>query len=127
MDKYTVRGADGSVDVAASANAYAKALTEWSAQNESDSEQIENAVEAVFNRFDGRIKMPALVNFALQELNATPAQHAALETRVRAYIKGQNADNTGRLDILKGIGGGVLRLAKPGEEVPAREPKKKTA
>lgn len=124
MDKFTTRGADGSVDVAASANAYAKALTEWAAQNETPSETIEAAVEAVFDKFDGRIAMPALVGLALQELKATPEQHKALSTRVRAYIKGQNAENTGRLDIMKGVGGGVLRLARPGEEVPAERGRK---
>ncbi len=124
MDKFTQRGADGSVDVAASANAYAKALTEWSAQNEIPSDTIETAVEAVFDRFDGRIAMPALVGLSLQELQATPDQHKALDKRVRAYLKGQAADNTGRLDVMKGVGGGVLRLARPGQEIPARPAKK---
>lgn len=124
MDKYTVRGTDGSVDVAASANAYAKALSAWATQNETPTETIETAVEAVFDRFDGRIAMPALVGLALQELKATPDQHKALSTRVRAYIKGQCADNTGRLDVMKGVGGGVARLARPGEEIPARPAKK---
>jgi hypothetical protein len=119
MDKFTQRGADGAVDVAESAKAYAKALTEWAAQNETPTDTIEAAVEAVFDRFDGRIAMPALVGLALQELKATPDQHKTLSTRVRAYIKGQNAENTGRLDIMKGVGGGVARLALPGQPVPA--------
>lgn len=119
MDKFTQRGADGAVDVAESAKAYAKALTEWAAQNETPTDTIEAAVEAVFDRFDGRIAMPALVGLALQELKATPDQHKTLSTRVRAYIKGQNAENTGRLDIMKGVGGGVARLARPGQPVPA--------
>jgi len=126
MDKFTQRGTDGSVDVAASANAYAKALTEWTAQNETDSDTIETAVEAVFDRFDGRIAMPALLGLTLQELSATPAQHKALTVRVCAYLKGQAAGNTGRLDVMKGVGGGVLRLATPGAEIPAR-PSKKSA
>lgn len=125
MDKFTQRGADGSVDVAASANAYAKALTEWSAQNEIPSDTIETAVEAVFDRYnDQRLHMPVLVGFTLQELQATPDQHKALDKRVRAYLKGQCAENTGRLDIMKGVGGGVLRLARPGQEIPARPTKK---
>lgn len=125
MDKYTKRGIDGSVDVAASASAYAKALTEWVAQNEIPSETIENAVEAAFDRFDGqRQPMPALIAFALQELKAEPSQHKTLTNRVHAYITGQSAKNTGRLDISKGVGGGVARLARPGEAVPARPAKK---
>ncbi len=125
MDKFTQRGADGSVDVAASAGAYAKALSEWVAQNEIPSDTIESAVEAAFDRFDGqRIHMPALINFALQELNATPSNTKTLTARVHAYVTGQSAKNTGRLDISKGVGGGVLRLSRPGEAIPARPAKK---
>lgn len=124
MDKFTVRGTDGSVDMAASANAYTKALSEWCTSNETASETIETAVEAVFDRFDGRITVPALLGLALSELGATPAQHKSLENRVRAYVKGQCAGNTGRLDMVKGVGGGVQRLARPGQEVPARAAKK---
>jgi hypothetical protein len=125
MDKYTKRGTDGSVDVAASASAYAKALTEWAAKNEIPSENIENAVEAAFDRFDGQTQpMPALIAFALQELNAEPAQHKTLTNRVHAYVTGQSAKNTGRLEITKGVGGGVTRLARPGEPIPARTAKK---
>lgn len=124
MDKFTVRGTDGSVDLAASANAYTKALSEWCTSNEVASDTIENAVEAVFDRFNGRITTPALVSMTLAELGAAPSQHKALDTRVRAYLKGQCAGNTGRLDMVKGVGGGVQRLAKPGQEIPARAAKK---
>lgn len=125
MDKFTKRGTDGSVDVAASASAYAKALTEWVAQNEIPSDTIETAVEAVFDRFNGqRLPMPALIGLALQELQATPDQHKTLTNRVHAYVTGQCAKNTGRLDISKGVGGGVLRLSLPGAEIPARPAKK---
>lgn len=125
MDKFTVRGSSGSVDVVASANAYAKALTEWVAQNELSSETIETAVEAVFDRFPGqRLPMPALLSLSVAELGASPDQHKTLTARVHAYVTGQSADNTGRIDIGKGKGGGVSRLALPGEEVPARLAKK---
>lgn len=124
MDKYTKRGTDGSVDVMASKEAYAAALTEWAAKNETSTETIETAVEAVFDRFDGRIAMPALIGFALQEMKATPDQHKLLSTRIRAYVQGQSAKNTGRLDVQKGVGGGVARLARPGQEIPARPAKK---
>lgn len=124
MDKYTVLGADGTADVAASANAYAKALTEWKAQNEVPSETIETAVEAVFDRNPGRIPMPVLLSFATQELGATPETFRSLHDRVHAYVVGQSANNTGRIDIGRGKGGGVERLARPGEPVPARQTKK---
>lgn len=129
MDKYTKYSSDGSVDVSASAQAYAKALTDWKAQNEVPTETIEMAVEAVFDRLGGqRISMPALIHSALSELQAAPSQHKALTARVQSYVSGQcglgDARNTGRLDIQKGVGGGVLRLAVPGAEIPARPAKK---
>ena len=127
MDKFTVRGKDGSVDVSASANAYAKALVTWCTENEVDSETIETAVETVFDRFLGQVlPMPALLDLAVQELDVEPAQHKAMTTRVHAYVTGQCSNNTGRINVGKGKGGGVSRLALPGEEIPAR-PAKKTA
>lgn len=125
MDKFTVIGTDGSADVAASANKYAKALTEWKALNEVPTERIEAAVEAVFDRFpDQRLSMPSLLHEAVTELKGTPEQHKTLSKRVRAYVAGQccigDARNTGRLDIQKGVGGGVIRLALPGQDIPAR-------
>jgi hypothetical protein len=124
MDKYSVLGVDGTVDVAASANAYAKALTAWKAENEVPSETIEAAVEAVFDRNPGRLPMPVLLSFATQELGATPETFRALHDRIHAYVVGQSAKNTGRIDIAKGVKGGVARLSRPGEEVPEREAKK---
>lgn len=129
MDKYTVFASDGSVDVAASAASYAKTLTAWKVQHEVPTETIEAAVEAVFDRFQGtRLSMPALLHEAVSQLQGTPAQYKTLTERVQAYVSGQcglgEARNTGRLDIQKGVGGGVLRLARPGEEVPARPVKK---
>lgn len=125
MDKYTVRGSDGSVDVAASALAYGNALSAWVAENEVDSETIESAIEAVFDRFPGqRLPMPSLLSYAVAELATTPDQHKTLTARCHAYVTGQCAKNTGRIDIGKGKGGGVLRLALPGQPVPARPAKK---
>ncbi len=124
MDKYTVLGSDGTADVSLSASAYAKALVEWKAKNEVPSETIENAVETVFDRNPGRIGMPVLLSFATQELGATPETFRALHDRVHAYVVGQSAKNTGRIDIGKGKGGGVERLSRPGEPIPARAAKK---
>ncbi len=119
MDKFTKRDASGSVDVVASATAYAEALQKWVADNEVASDTIEGAVEAVFDRFDGkRLPVPALVAMSVSELGATPEQHKALTTRVQAYVKGQK--EAGRLDVGKGKGGGVTRLARPGEPIPAK-------
>jgi hypothetical protein len=122
MDKFTCRDATGAVDVLASAEKYALALSEWVAENEIGSDMIEAAVEAVFDRFGGnRLPMPALLSMAVMELGATPEQHKALTTRVHAYVKGQT--ETGRLEVGKGPKGGVARLALPGEPIPAKAEK----
>lgn len=122
MDKFTVRDSNGAVDVNASVSAYAKALTGWVSVNETPVESIERAVEAVFDSHPSttRLPVPFLNSLAVQEMKADPSQFKILSSRVAAYIKGQCADNTGRLDITKGNGGGVARLARPGEAIPAR-------
>lgn len=119
MDKFTVRDASGCVDIIASATKYAEALSVWAAQNEVSSDTIEGAVEAVFDRFDGkRLPMPALLSMAVTELGATPEQHKSLTARVHAYVKGQTA--AGRLEVGKGPKGGCSRVARPGEPIPAK-------
>lgn len=122
MDKFTVRDAGGSVDVAASVASYREALNSWVSVNETPVEVIERAVEAVFDSRSStqRLPTPFLVSLAVQEIGADPSQFKALSARVSAYVKGQCAENTGRLDTSKGKGGGVLRLARPGEDIPAR-------
>lgn len=107
MDKHLVRGSDGSVDVAASANAYAKALTEWCAKNELPSEDIADAVNAVLDSRTGTIPMPALLGMATQSMGATPANFKVLSDRIHAYVTGQS--KAGLLFISKGKGGGVSR------------------
>jgi len=110
MDKFTVRGTDGSVDIAASANAYAKALTEWTAENEIPAEEIAAAVNTVLDRHAGkRIPMPALLSLASQELGADAENFKVLSDRVHAYVKGQK--EAGLLFVILGKGGGVSREA----------------
>ena len=124
MDKHTVFGTDGTADLAASTNAYAKALAEWKKANEIPVDRIEAAVEAVFDRFPSqRLAMPMLLNLAVAELGGAPTQFKTLQDAVHGYVTGQSAKNTGRIDIVKGKNGGVQRLALPGQPVPARPAK----
>jgi hypothetical protein len=110
MDKFTQRGTDGSVDIAASANAYAKALTEWCATHEVPADQIADAVNAVLDQHSGKnIPMPALLSLACQELGADAANFGVLSERVHAYVQGQT--KAGLLFTIKGKGGGVSRTA----------------
>lgn len=118
MDKYTVRDSSGVVDVAASANAYAVALTKWTAENEVAVSAIETAVEAAFDKHTARQPMDALLSAAVAEMNATPEQFKALTERCRAYVRGQAV--IGRVLIVKGKGGGVERVARVGQPLPAK-------
>ena len=116
MDKFTARDSNGAVDVNASAAAYATALSNWVIENELDTDVIETAVEAVFDRYNSVIPMGPLVNFAVNELGASPTQFKAFSTRVHAYVRGQIT--LGRYSSKKGTGGGVTRIAMSGDDLP---------
>lgn len=116
MDKYTARNTDGSVNLTASVAAYTKALTDWITINEIDNDRIEAAVEKVFDRNNGRLPMPMLLSFAAAEVSNDPSQFKTLQKRIHAYVNGQKA--IGRIKVIQGQGGGVVRVVKPGEEIP---------
>jgi hypothetical protein len=118
MDKFTVRDSNGSVDVGASLASYSKAINDWVSVNETPVEVIERAVEAVFDSHTSRLPTPFLASLAVQEMNADPERFQSLTNRVTTYIKGQVA--SGRFDSTKGKGGGIARLARPGEPLPSK-------
>lgn len=109
MDKYTKRSSDGSVDVAASTNAYAKALTEWSSKNDISSDVIAEAVNTVLAANAGsRVPMKALLGAAAQEIGFSPETFSAVTGRVHAYVTGQV--EAGMLFVVRGTGGGVTSV-----------------
>lgn len=125
MDKYTVRNSDGSVDVAASANKYSVALTQWVFDKDAKrqaktevvpNEAVESAVESILDNHPKRITTPALVNQVAIQLNPSLDKYTAVTNQVRAYIKEQVA--SGRLNVQSRRGGGIMRMAKPGEPIP---------
>jgi len=109
MDKYTQLGTDGSIDVAASANAYAKALTNWKVENEIPAETISEAMNTILDGHPGRIPMPALLSLTVQQLGATPETFKVLSDRVHQYV--QARAKAGELFIVKGKNGGCTREA----------------
>lgn len=122
MDKFTQFNNLGEADVAASAAAYAQALTQWKTDHEIPSDRIEMAVETVFDRTTGKIPMQALVNFTVNEIFNDPTQFKGLAARVRAYLTGQKRTKEnpqGRLAVVNGKGGGVERLRRPNVVVQA--------
>lgn len=121
MDKFTIRDANGTVDTAASVRAYSNALAAWVSANETPVDSIERAVEAVFDTHDKRMPTGFLVDCTMQELNVDPERFQTVSKHVVSYVKGQVA--SGRIDSTKGTGGGLSRLARPGEPIPARQVK----
>jgi hypothetical protein len=108
MDKYTVR-VGGVVDIAASANSYARALSEWVAKNEIDLSTLESAVNTVLDRYPNkRIPTPAFISYVINELGGKPEQYNVLAQRIHDYMKEQKS--VGALEVVKGTGGGVSRV-----------------
>jgi hypothetical protein len=60
--------------------------------------------------------MPMLLSFAAAEISTDPSQFTTLKKRIHAYVNGQKT--TGRVKVVQGQGGGVVRVARPGEAIP---------
>lgn len=117
MDKHTVRNTEtGNIDIAASANNYAKALSLWISQNEIEQEKISNAVNAVMDRFPEKLLMPMLVSLSVQEISEDPNQYKPLEKQVRAFIKAQQ--EAGKIEVKKGPGAGIKRITTTNVSTP---------
>lgn len=109
MDKFTVRDSNGTVDVVASATAYAEALSAWVAENEADTQQLTDMVNACFDNAGGKtLSMPYLVSQVVSGLGVSPAEHKATTKRVHEHVRCM-AGEGGALVIAKGKGGGVSR------------------
>ena len=125
MSQITVKlvTVNGRTDEAASLDVFRTAMATHIAERETEVETIAAAVGAVFDKFKGTsINMPALCNFALQELNAQPENYKVLQERTAQYVRdnsqGEKNKETGveaRPDslfvIAKGAHGGVHRRA----------------
>ena len=111
MDKFTVRGVDGSVDVSASAEAYYQSLTEWVSKNEVSNEAVESALDNIFEKTPGRITTQFLAALAARDLCKSADSFPSLRKRVHAYLK--HAVTTGeKYTLLRGAGGGVTKVSR---------------
>jgi hypothetical protein len=109
MDKFTVRGVDGSVDVDSSVAAYTQALTEWVSRNEVSVAKIEQAVHAVFDSNSSAIPTTMLVHTVALSLTSDPAMFASVSKQVHSYVKSQTALGT-HFTVVRGHNGGIVRL-----------------
>jgi len=105
MDKYTQRNDRGEVDVAASANAYAAALTKWVSEHELPSEEIATAISDILKEHGKPMTMPALTSRVANQLGSDPATFAGIAKRVQKFVQAQA--KSGNLFISPGLGGGV--------------------
>lgn len=111
MNSFTVRNSAGAVDVVASVSAYTQALQTWVSENEADVQQLTDTVNEVFDKYPSQVlPMPALVSMVVTELGATPSEHKTVTARVYAHVRCMAAEG-GTLQITRGKGGGVTRLA----------------
>jgi hypothetical protein len=76
-----------------------------------DSEAIEKAVNAIFDRFPGaRLNSDALRSFTLQELKVTPASFGLMTERLNTYLSANKGEEgKGLYGTAKGAGGGIWR------------------
>jgi hypothetical protein len=109
MDKFTVHGVDGSVDVNASVAAYTKALTDWVSRNEVPATDIERAMHAVFDNSASAIPTTMLVYTVSTAISKDPALFPAISKQVHSYIKAQTSLGT-QFTVVRGHGGGVVRV-----------------
>lgn len=116
----------GTVDRDATLTACENAIDTYVAERELESETIAKAVHGVFDQYKGAsINMPALAGFALQRLNAQPANFNVLEERTMEYVRANagTRESGAEFAIGKGKGGGVKRWADQPVEAPKPESK----
>lgn len=102
-----VAGFDKAVFMQAASDAYDTFVASYHA----DSEAIEKAVNAIFDRFPGvRMNSDALRSYTLQELKATPANFALMTERLKVYLDANKGERGKALyGTAKGAGGGIWR------------------
>jgi len=117
----------GTIDREASLSAAEVALDKYISEHETEQSTISDAVHAVFDQYKGAsLTMPTIGGMTLRQLNAQPGNYKSLEKRVLDFVRANagTRESGASFSINKGVGGGVLRLALPGAEIPARPAKK---
>lgn len=114
---------DGSIDQAASEQAFRTALVKRMAELETEGAEIAAATAELFDQYRGQaIDMPTLGSLVAQKLNAVPENHAVLSERAKQYVRAnsqETKDAAGNVTqhpdslfvIGKGKGGGCYRRA----------------
>lgn len=113
----------GSIDQAASEQAFRTALSRRIAELETEQGQIADATAELFDQYRGQaIPMPTVGSMVAQKLNAQPENHAVLSERVKAYVRANSQETKDAAGVVtqhpdslfligKGKNGGVSRRA----------------
>lgn len=108
LSSFVTRNTDGSIDVQQTHVKFTNELNKLIQTEKADGEVIAQAVEKVWkdNPDQKTFPMPALVHYALQNLEYSPESYGDLSERVANYIRAKS--NMYRIG--KGKGGGVSRV-----------------
>ena len=110
LEVYCAFSEDGTIDYKKSAENLIADLQSYEAVLEVTGEKVKDAILAVFEKYKGtNLNVPALTNFTMQELAATPENYAVYQNGIKAFIKAnQGTRESGAvLCVRKGIGGGA--------------------
>lgn len=74
-------------------------------------QEIQDAVNAVFEQYPGTLNMPFLVASSLRNLNVTPEEYSEAKDQVIKWVWSQSQH--GNFTVKKGQNGGIMRGATP--------------
>lgn len=115
-----VRGSDGSVDTAATTQAFSTALAQKVSELETEETVIAEQVHGLYDENLGQpIAMPTIASMVCARLNAIPANHAYLTARTFDYLRANSQGKVAKdgsedrpnstFVVQKGKGGGLFR------------------
>lgn len=108
---FLVNGSDGEIDNDLSIAKFLSELELFKTLSAEGNALVSNAVKAVWDKFKGaKINKPGVINFTLQQLNATPDNVKELTLAVQDYLD-LNTGNRGEalFGSKKGREGGMVR------------------
>lgn len=113
LGAFVVRGEDDKIDFKATCDKFAERLMEYEAAVEREEGAIAAAVHAVFDKLTVKgasLTIPVLINFALNNLGATPENYPILRDRIANWIR-SNSDRPKQVE--KGTGFVVAEAEPP--------------
>lgn len=96
---------DGKVDRIASVNKFQQELTKFELNKKDRNDLVAVAIQLVFDQYAGQtLTKPALITFALKELQASAANWNMLEQEIISYLKANTGSNLSLYGMKSGQG-----------------------